>query len=103
MQLKTQTELQQTINEHYKKNEIPDIINKTSLALEMSLALGMDSLTLTYRMYDLGIKPVELGLSMALAMKRTEDKFLSATDQEIKKIVLARHSDMIKELERVIE
>lgn len=103
MQIKTQTELTQTINEHYKNNEIPNIIIKTSLALELSLALGINSLTLTYRMYDLGIKPSELGLAMALAMKRTDDKYLSVTDQDIKKIVLSRHADMIKELETVLE
>ena len=102
MQIKSEYELQQMIKTHYKKDEMPDIILKTSSALEFMLTLGFDSMRLTLKMYDLGVKPNELGLSMALAMKRTDDKYLSATDQAVKNEVLAKHANMIKELEKVL-
>lgn len=90
------------ISEHYTKNERPDVIFKTALALEMCLTMGYNSKNLTFKMLDLGVKPDDLGLSMALAMKKTDDKYLSNLDQEIKKIVLEKFADMIKELESVL-
>ncbi len=99
IQLKSQHELQLQISDLYKKDEKAEIILKTSMALEMVLTLGLDTQKATFKMIDLGVKPDELGLSMAIALKRTEDKFLSATDLEIKRIVLSEHGTMIKELE----
>ena len=100
LKLYKQFELQKIIQEHYKNNRKVDIIFKTELALEMGLAVGYNSKELTFRMYDIGVKPEELGLSMALAMKRTDDKYLSELDQKIKTVVIARFSDMLKELEQ---
>lgn len=102
MKIKSQHELQRTISLHYSKNENTEVILKTALACEMALTLGLNSMSITLKMVDLGVKQTEIGLAMALALKKTEDKFLSEIDQEIKKIVLKNYSKMIEELEAVI-
>jgi hypothetical protein len=44
----------------------------------------------------------ELGLSMALALKHTDDKDLSELDRQIKLITIQNHSKMIEELEGLL-
>lgn len=99
MEIKNQHQLQLQIAEHYKKGEQTDVIYKTSIACEMLLNIGMASATITLRMIDLGVKKEDIGMAMALAMKKTDDKYLSPLDVIIKKIVLQNHSKMIEELE----
>lgn len=102
MSFKTDSELQQMTKEHYEKNENFDIILKTSAAAEFLLVLGYDANRVTLKMRDLGVKTTELGLSMALALKRTEDKYLSELDREVKKITVENYSEMLKELEGLL-
>lgn len=101
-ELKTTSELQKTMADHYKNNEIGDIIFKTTKVMEFLLTIGMPTLKITYKIMDLGVKHNELGLSMALALKRTDDKYLSTLDRQIKLITIQNHSKMIKELEGLL-
>ena len=102
MQLKNTSELQQTMSNHYKNNENFEIILKTNSAIEFLLTIGMNTMKITEKIIDLGVKPTELGLSMALALKHTEDKDLSEIDRQIKKITIQNHSKMIQELEGLL-
>lgn len=102
LKIKSADDLRAKISLHYTRDEIADVISKTALALECCLTIGMPSNTLTYKMIDLGVKPTELGMAMALAMKKTDDKWLSPLDIEIKKLVLQNHSKMLQELEEVL-
>ena len=99
IKIKTQHELQTTMKEHYEKGENIEIIIKTLTAIEFLLTIGMNTKKITEKIMDLGVKTTELGLSMALALKNTEDKYLSELDLEIKRITLEQHSEMIKEME----
>ena len=101
--IKNTSELQKMIAEHYEKKENFSIVEKTELAIEFLLTLGMNSQQITFKMIDLGVKPTELGLSMALALKNTDDSSLSELDREIKVKVLEAHSEMIKELEGLLQ
>jgi len=92
-----------TINDHYAKKENFEVIEKTVLAFEMMLAVGLPSLECTLKMRDMGVKDTELGLSMALAMKKTDDSCLSPLDQNIKKLVMETHKKMIEELEDLLK
>ena len=102
MNLKSTSDLQKTMSDHYKNNEFGDIIIKTSKAMEFLLTVGMSTLKITQKIIDLGVKPNELGLSMALALKHTDDKYLSELDRQIKKLTLQNHSKMLNELEGLV-
>lgn len=102
MDFKNDLELQQMTREHYEKDENIEIVLKTSVAAEFLLTLGYDSLRITMKMRDLGVKPTELGLSVALALKNTEDQYLSKIDQAIKKEMVENYSTMLKELEALL-
>jgi len=65
----------------------------------MGLQIGLNSRMLTLTMLDLGVKPEDVGMSMALAMKGTPDKYLSKLDKQIKSIVMVSHKKMLEELE----
>ena len=103
LKIKSESELQQMTKEHYEKGENFDIILKTSAAAEFLLTLGMDSNRITLKMRDLGVRTTELGLSMALALKNTDDKDLSEQDRQIKKITVENYSEMLKELEGLLQ
>lgn len=93
-------------NENGKRHSYGGYIKenfKTSIAIEFLLTVGMNSQKITFKMIDLGVKPQELGLAMALAFKNTDDKWLSDIDKDIKKIVIENHSQMIKELEELLQ
>lgn len=88
------------INELYKKHDLAEIINKTRLALKLMLLSGMNTMDLTYKFIDIGVKPEELGLSMAIALSEIPDEYLNKIDVVVKHIVIVRHGKMIKELRK---
>ena len=100
--MKNMHELQIMISEHYRNSEQMEVITKTSMAAQMLLAVGMDSKSVRLQLIDVGVMPKDIGMGLALAMKRTDDMILSPVDKRIKKRVLANHEKMILELEEFV-
>ncbi len=84
------------IKEHYDKDETELVIERTVWIFKMSLKLGYNTLQLYQRTSDLGVKPTELGISMALSLKQTDNSFLSEKDQQLKKEILKKYEEPIK-------
>jgi len=84
------------IKEHYDKGETELVIERTVWIFKMSLKLGYNTLELYQRTNDLGVKPTELGISMALSLKQTEDSVLSKIDLQLKKEFLKKYAEPIK-------
>ena len=78
-------ELINTINGLYAKKDKIAIIDKTVLAVEMGLAIGLNSGFMCTQMIDLGVRPEELGTAVSLALMRADDSILCETDKIIKK------------------
>lgn len=91
------------IKEHYDKNETELVIERTVWIFKMSLKLGYNTLELYQRTNDLGVKPTEMGISLALSLKQTEDSFLSEKDRELKKVFMKKFAEPIKVWEEGME
>ena len=89
------------IRGHYEKEENVELIKKTHLGIELMLLVGLNTRDITLRFYDLGLKPDELGIAMAIALHNTPDKALSKLDQKVKKMTLATAKDMIDDWEKL--
>ena len=83
------------IKNHYEKNEIHEVIERTVFLFKMTLQLGYSSHELYTRTHDLGVKPPEMGISLAIALKQTDNGHLNDKDLIIKEKLL-KEKDMAK-------
>lgn len=85
----------------YKNGETDRLIEKTVWLFKTSLSFGYNIGQLYTRSHDLGIKPTEMGISIALALKQTDNSVLCKTDVIIKNKLLKTLSKEIETWEKV--
>ena len=90
------------IKKLYEQDDIQEIITRTVFLFKSVLNLGYNVGDCYFRTHDLGIKPNEMGISIALALKQTDDSKLTQKDLIIKKVVLKENQQALSEWEKGI-
>lgn len=80
-----------------------EIIHRTISIFKPMFILGKPSKELVDRMMDKGVKPLELGIALAVSITETDDKYLSPTDREIKKKILETSQNMLADWKKLVE
>ena len=86
----------------YDNGDIQEIIKKTVWLFKASLQLRYSTGELYTRTHDLGIKPNEMGISLAIALNQTDTSVLHLKDIAIKEKLLTEMSKEIKTWEKGI-
>ncbi len=84
----------------YESGDIQEIIERNVFVFKSALDLGFNIMECYQRTHDLGIKPNEMGISIAIALKQIDDSKLSKLDIEIKKKILIENSEALKTWEQ---
>jgi len=87
------------IKKLYENDDIQQIIERNVFLFKSALDLGFNIMDCYLRTHDLGIKPNEMGISVAIALKQTDDSKLSKTDVAIKQKILLENSEALKSWE----
>jgi len=78
-----------------------EIIKRTLFVIESLLMLGKSSKSCVDFMMDKGVKPLELGIALSVAITRCKPQYLSKLDLEIKQKILDGNLDMLKDWEKL--
>ncbi len=90
------------IKKLYEQDDFQEIIKRTVFLFKSALDLGYNIGECYVRTHDLGIKPTEMGISVALALKQTDDSKLTQKDLIIKRVVLKENQQALSEWEKGI-
>ena len=82
-----------------------EIIQRVSAVSEALLMMGKSGKYCVDFHMDKGVKPLELGLSLTIALQRVEDEFLSKIDIELKKKIFSdpKNLEMLAEWQQLEE
>ncbi len=78
-----------------------EIMHRTIWIMESALILGKSSKECVDKMMDKGVRPLELGISLVIAITRTEPQYLSGIDSSLRIKFLRENADMIKDFEKL--
>lgn len=90
------------IKKLYELDDIQEIITRTVFLFKTALDLGYNIGECYVRTHDLGIKPTEMGISVALALKQTDDSKLTQKDLLIKTKILKENEEALSQWEKGI-
>ena len=91
------------IKELYKQDNIPEIISRTVFLMKTALELGYNVGECYTRTHDYGIKPNEMGISLAIVLKQIDSSKLSQKDLLIKTKILKEYQEAISTWEKGLE
>lgn len=91
------------IKELYKAGDIEEIIKRNVFLFTNCLELGYNTKELYQRTHDLGIKPNEMGISLAVSLNRIDNTKLNETDVKIKEKLNNDLGKEIKEWSEVLK
>jgi len=74
-----------------------EIIKRNIFLFDSMFVAGKSSKEMVDRMMDKGVKPLELGISLAVSLSRCNPKHLSKIDQEVRQTILDGSKDMLEE------
>ena len=82
-----------------------EIIERTSAVMEGLLMLGKTGKNCVDFHLDKGVKPLELGISLVIALDLVKDEFLSKIDQELKQKIFAdpKNLEMLADWKKLVE
>ena len=78
-----------------------EIIKRTIAVFKPLLLIGWDSKKLIDRMMDKGVKPLELGVSICVAVTRTNPMYLSGIDSSLRIKFLKDNREMMVDWEKL--
>ncbi len=78
-----------------------EIIKRTVFIFEVLLVQGWSSKKLVDRMMDKGVKPLELGISICVAVTRTKPEFLNGMDSSLRIKFLKENRTMLEDWEKL--
>lgn len=78
-----------------------EIVQRTVWVISMGLNIGKNSKECMDKLRDKGIKPLELSISLAIALKRTAPNQLNEIDQKIRIQVMRECAKLIKDFEKL--
>ena len=78
-----------------------EIIRRTIAVFEPLLMYGWDSKKMIDRMMDKGIKPLELGVSICVALTRTNPSYLNGMDSSLRIKFLKDNREMLADYEKL--
>jgi len=90
-----------SINDLYAEGENFEITQRTIFIFETLLQMGWTTKKLFDRMRDNGVKSTELGIAMAVSLNRTNPKYLSKLDQELREKTIEIGYQMIIDYEKL--
>ena len=99
--MSTDQKVVENINQLYKENQNHTIVRRTINTFETLLKYGWSSKRLIVKALDMGIKPLERGIAIAVALSRTDPKHLSEIDKKLRMKTIKVASDMIKQYEEL--
>ena len=77
-----------------------EIMYRTIFVIKGALILGKSSKECVDNMMDKGVKPLELGISLVIAMTRTNPQYLNGIDSSLRIKYMKEHADMIADYEK---
>lgn len=77
-----------------------EIIKRTIAIFEPLLIIGWSSKRLVDRMMDKGVKSLELGISICVAVSRTNPMYLSGLDSSLRSKFLKDNKEMLADWEK---
>lgn len=80
-----------------------EIIQRGIFIISTSLMLCMSSKSLVDRMMDLGVKPLELGIALAVSLRDADPKCLSVTDIAIRNKVIETSQEMFNDWDKLVK
>ena len=78
-----------------------EIIKRTLFVIESLLMLGKSSKSCIDFMMDKGVKTLELGIALSVAITKVDNKYLSKIDQQIKQKILDDNLDMLEDWKKL--
>lgn len=89
------------ISQLYAEDQNFTIVQRTIGIIQIFLEIGWTTKKLIDKTRDMGVKTTELGISMAVALNRTNPKYLSKIDQEVREKTIEIAYQMIVDYEKL--
>jgi len=80
-----------------------EIIQRTIFIIENALKMGKNGKFCIDRMMDKGVRPLELGIALSVAITRVSPAYLNGIDSSIRAKILNEHSDLLEDFKRLEE
>ncbi len=78
-----------------------EIICRTIFIIKTALEMGYSTKLCVDKMMDKGVKPLELGIALCMALKRVNPSKLNGVDSSIRIKILNDNKKMIEEFEKL--
>ena len=80
-----------------------ELIKRTIFIIENALKLGKNGKECIDSMMDKGVRPLELGIALSVALTNVSPQYLSGIDSSIRAKILNEHSDLLRDFKRLEE
>lgn len=80
-----------------------ELVQKTIFIIDGALKMGKNGKDCIDRMMDKGVRPLELGIALSIALTRINPSYLNGIDSSIRAKIINEHSDLLADFKRLEE